>query len=315
MRSIFNSYFKSVAKNIFCQINIITIMIILLGLISFGQSLKAEPAFLDSGSGLFADHKGKLYTVVSYTPDSEGIFFTILKKPVGIQNFNPSKITKDSFHFFISYSPTSNNYTNLIIGNKIYKITGSFTLEIGNHRLGLDATSNFLTVTVDDNRVLGFRGLQPVVNTTLSSENAFLVEANLSTSLYRDLIKPYVLERKNGTQVLSLSGKPVLDSFIGLTIRRAPNVCLDREPILLTRADIATISKLKNNKQRQTFLTQAITKNAEKGPFNNDYILLQAASENLVYYNIERASILILTPMKSNFGDKTVCILSKENPI
>jgi hypothetical protein len=90
---------------------------------------------------------------------------------------------------------------------------------------------------------------------------------------------------------------------------------LDREPILLTRADIATISKLKNNKQRQTFLTQAITKNAEKGPFNNDYILLQAASENLVYYNIERASILILTPMKSNFGDKTVCILSKENPI
>lgn len=276
---------------------------LLLCLATFSSTAQAE--FIATAPGVFQSKSTRYRVIVSY--DVTGVFF-LVTPPIGLQAFDPSSIKdEDSQHFFISYDAATNRYTQLLIGDKTYRIIGSFTILMDGLRIALDHNNTYLTVTSEqDQAIIGFRGLQIIVS-TVGEVASTLLEANQFAE-YADLILPYMVKKHGSQQELVLGDKTVTGAHVGLSIQPPPNPCSkDKEFLLLTAEDVGKLKTIKIAGERTAFLANAFVRNIENNLLGNS-VLIRATRSAMVYFDIETVTISSLTAMRTRFDGKVVCI-------
>lgn len=263
--------------------------------------------FLETGPGVFQSTSLRERIIVSY--DDPGIFI-LSSVPIGIQEFNPEEIEADlSKHIFIAFDPATNRYTELIAGDQSYRINGSFTVLMSRMRIAVDNLNPYLTVSVEnDQTIVGFRGLQTVVNATGDVALTFL-EANQLDS-YSDLIVPYDLKKEGTNQYLLLKDQKVSSKSIGLSLKPPRNTCLDSPTtVYLTERDVARVKRIRNANERLVFLERAFQRNASNDPLA-ETLTLKITKDAVIHFNFNELSIKRVSPMKNRFGSKTVCVIN-----
>lgn len=189
--------------------------------ISYCESAIGEKKhkFIETQIGVYQSSAKNLAVIVSYT--EPGIFIAKIPE-TEIQIFDPEKITTKETSIFISYDLSRDFYNKLHIQDKVFKIKGSLTINLGNIVVAIDNSNPYLTVSDNVNEViLGFKGLEKVVNESGNASLAFL-EANQFNE-YSDIISP--LNLKNGN--LYLKNKLVDISAVGLSIQRKEHECIN----------------------------------------------------------------------------------------
>lgn len=276
------------------------------------RNLAAAPSesveFLETGPGVFQSTSLRERVIVSYG-DRPGIFI-LSTVPTGIQEFDLASLEKSAArHVFIEYDPASNRYTNLIIGNTYYRISGNFTVEMSRIRISVDNINPYLTVAVShDKTILGFKGLQSIVKAAGEAALTFL-EAN-QLDEYSELIVPYSLKKEKGEQVLQLKGQKVMSSNIGLSLTAPRNLCLvGKNIVYLTEQDVAKTRTMRAASERLKYLDTAFKENAKKNLLA-DTLTLKVTKDSIVYFDFNQLKIKRVSPMKNRFSGNTVCVIN-----
>jgi hypothetical protein len=274
----------------------------------FTPALLAEgKEFLETGPGVFQSTSLREKIIVSY--DDPGIFI-LSTVPTGIQEFNPADIEKElAKHIFIAFDPATNRYTELIAGEKRYRINGSFTVVMSRMRIAVDNLNPYLSISVEnDQTIVGFRGLQTIVNAKGEVALTFL-EANQLDS-YSDLIVPYSLKKEGEKQFLLLKEQEVKAKSIGLSLKPPRNVCIDSpNTVFLTERDVARVKRIRNATDRLSFLERAFQRNQSNDPLA-ETLTLKITRDAIIHFNFNELSIKRVSPMKNRFGAKTVCVIN-----
>lgn len=187
--------------------------------------------------------------VVTSNTEPFGIF-VLLTSPIELQLFNLATVSNEqSVHAFVKYSPELDRYVALNLGATEYRIKGSFTLWLEHDktrvRLTVDNTNPYMSLLIDSDSkenpasLLGWRGIEPVVNQT-GVEHVALLEAN-QLSQYRGIIEPYYLKPDG----LWLKGQKVDTPSIGVEVEPVKNQCLKPNAVFLDQKDLTEIRRLK----------------------------------------------------------------------
>jgi hypothetical protein len=271
-----------------------------------GASLpcSARAEFLKTSPGVYQNQSGMEKIIVSYAVPG---IFVISGPPVDLQLFDPGQLsTKSSFHAFLEYSPQNDSYTALIVGPERYKINGNFTLDMGRIRLAVDNNNPYLSIVVEkESAILGFRGLEPVVNLSGETSVAFL-EAN-QFNPYGDAIAPYALADGR----LLLRGAAIQRDSIGLKLDPPRNPCLDRNKVIyIDQDEIERIKKITDNAERLKRLGQKLNENKNYNPLAES-LLAGITKDSLVALNYQDGSVKSIKPMKNKFAKTTICVVDQ----
>lgn len=262
--------------------------------------------FLETGPGVLQSTSLRERVIVSYDEPGVLVLSTV---PIGIQEFNPSLVESElSRHLFIAFDPATNRYTELSTGTERYRINGSFTIQMSRMRIAVDNLNPYLTISVEaDQTIVGFRGLQTIVNATGEAPLTFL-EANQLDD-YSDLIVPYELKKDGNEQVLMLKGQPVTNQSIGLSLKPPRNACRDsRSAVFLSEADVRRVRGMRSADDRLQFLERSFQRNSRNNPLE-DTLTLKVTRDVLIHFDFNELAIKRVSPMKNRLGNKTVCVI------
>lgn len=279
---------------------------LLLGLVLAAGPLDIRAEILKTGNEVFQTLDGRGKIVISR--DEPGIFIAV-GAPIDIQMFDPEQLRSDSTqHVFIRFDSTLGNYSKLVFGNKrSYRIVGSLTFEIGSFRVALDNANGFISIAEtagaeDALGILGIRGLETVARFKGTTAVA-LLEANQLTP-YRGIVKTFAF---NGSE-LTLSGQPVTNSAIGLTLDPPSNACVDRrDKVYLAPKELVQIRDLAASTQRVETLDKILRQQKTAHPLDS-LILLKVTDTMVTALDYENGKIKTIRPHTSA-PDNQVCVI------
>jgi hypothetical protein len=135
-----------------------------------GASAYAE--LMQTSPGVFQSTDSKVKVIAS----SGGIFIVSLKTGIPIQQFNIEKLpSEEASHAFVRFAPDKgrNPYSEIVIANSRYPITGNLTLRVGEVSVSVDNSNPYATVKYNDGSPEGTEqfalGLSSPVNASLLS--------------------------------------------------------------------------------------------------------------------------------------------------
>lgn len=269
-----------------------------------------------SSSGLYQSTDGKTKVILGNNDGAQGIFIAYLKQGISPQEFNAEKIpSAETSHVFVRFDPSAENgYSEIVIGNQKYRLSGNATLylnEEGSVSVNIDNTNPYLTITekglgksVDS--VLGFYGTTEVVKGS-GNVAAILTANQLSGNLAR-VIQPYVV--KDGK--LWISGKEVSTPSVGLFVKHE-HECLNSSTAILTLSQLQRIQKTKSEAERGSVLDQILKENARLAPTKGHLVLRADAKSPVIMLNIRDKNILDLRAIKNTVSTRKICVLSPIN--
>lgn len=272
----------------------------LCSLISFSTS---EAEFLKTGTGVYQSTGKRAKIIISQ--EQPGVFI-MFGPEIEVQAFNPAEVKKDPLiaHAFIRFDPQLNRYTSLIVGEKDYRVVGSFSLLLQDLRITVDNNNPYLSVVLDspkkgvtDPEILGLLGLSVIVNTT-GQQAVALLEANQFTQ-YEGVISPYIIKDRG----LQVNGQDVHTTSVGLALEQK-NVCLQPGAVVLQKAALDRLSSLKGKEEIRDFLSDAIMAGKKKSPLSS-----------LLKLRVSPDSIIALDPIKGNVRVVKKVSLSSESRV
>ena len=224
---------------------------------------------------------GTYYQAVDGTarviPTTLGIYFLAPQSKIALQQFKIEDVS-EGLDAFLHYDHALNRYTTLYIGNKLYKIRGSFALLLGNMHIKVDNFANaYSSVEImgkgSEPAILSFQAVTPVGNYTGRSAVAILSANQVFENISE--IHPYQVETDGS---LSLNGQKV-SRHIGLDIQVPESPCISSvdDVVFLTQSELNTIRGNKDEKSRKKELADAIKKN--KVNILKELVLLKATKD------------------------------------
>jgi hypothetical protein len=269
--------------------------------------ISAHAEFLKTGAEVYQSTGKRAKVIISQ--EEPGIFI-LYGDPIELQLFDPAKVenTPTVTSAFIRYDPEGNRYVAVLVGHLEYRITGSFTLGVGEARVTVDNTNPYTTVVVDDGEgknaeILGIMGLSVVVNFT--GEHAVAVlEAN-QFSQYRDVLKPY----KVSGSAISLEGKPLAVTSIGVALEQK-NPCLEVGAVWLTAEELAEVKKGKTREELKSRLAKALAVARGRAPLKGQ-LKLRVAPDTLVTLDPIKGTIQHAKRVLEGSAGQQVCVLER----
>ena len=277
--------------------------------------LQAE--FLETQHGIYQNTKLLgVKVIVAHPHTSKPGIFIYSGPDSDLQLFEYSSLVRrESESAFISFNFANNTYDAIYFGQLKYDLAGSITIKFKDFRIGIDKNTPYLTIVVEKDLgrkgsvadILGFRGIQEVVNSSGDAPVTFL-EANQLND-YSELIEPYEYDGK----VLRLKGK-ISDTSrpIGLSLKPRKNVCLDsNSAIFIESKYIKEIMALPNSRARSRKLETILIRRNRKRDLLEDSLVLSSKDDMLLSLSYLDGTVKRIWPIKTRFNDKTVCVTER----
>lgn len=271
-----------------------------------GASAYAE--LMQTSPGVFQSTDSKVKVIAS----SGGLFIVSLKTGIPIQQFNIEKLpSEDASHAFVRFAPAKgrNPYSEIVIANSRYPITGNLTLRVGEVSVSVDNSNPYATVKYNDGspegeHLLGFYGTTKVIDG--KGPLATVLTANQLSKEYRKVIQPYTAVDRS----LQFNGKPVEAQTVGVLMDRN-HVCLADKAKILTLEQLKTIQAGKSEAQQAQMLEKSFSANKRDNPLRGLLILRGDGKEPMVALHTGRREVYDFRPVKNSLSrHQTVCVLS-----
>jgi hypothetical protein len=267
---------------------------------------------LTMASGIYQDTSGQVKVVVSSRPGSQGLF--VMAGPsIGPQEFNLESTPKGDFkHLFIKFDEEGQPpmYSQIIVGNRTYKVSGSLTLSLaGLVTMSIDNNNPYLSIVTEGSAargkpsIVGFSGLTEVVRGSGSA--AAILAANQLDPEVALVIRPYVVTENE----LTLNGKPVSTPTVG-TFIKADSECLNPSAVVLTSAQLVQIHSSKGEEQRVRVLEQAIKESSKNSPLKG-HLILKSDKSSVLLLDVAEKNVKEMHPVKGTSAKRRVCVLSE----
>lgn len=287
-------------------------------LLASGLSLFASAAeaidqikFLQTAPRVFQDTT--LTTKIIVSSDVPGLL-VVVGEPTEVQQFHPAYVRRGekTQSFFIGFNEKNNNYTELFVGSKSYRLNakGFFSAELGSTRISVDNSNPYLSIVREDpdNKkapaIIGFRGLSVVVNSS-GNEVVALLEANQLSGL-QGVVKPYQVVESG----LMLAKSPVRTNLIGVAPQEVRNKCLDSEKVVFLDESDRQAIKAASKQEQLKLLAQIVGRDeGARTPFENS-IILRITKDQIIALDYQRALAQVIRDMKSN-SPYVLCSVTK----
>jgi hypothetical protein len=272
-----------------------------------------EAQFIQTtSSGVYQTPDGKVKVVLGSNDGAQGIFVSYFQQGIPPQEFNAEKLpTEGASHAFIRFDPSAEyGFSELVIGEKIYKAVGNFNLAIGDEglvKVNVDNTNPYLSITYRSSEkpgdsLIGFYGLTEVVKG--SGNLVAIVTANQLNKDMAKIIKPYTVKENS----LWLDDKKVETPAIGLFVKR-DHVCLKDSTSLLTLAQLKKIQAAKQEVQQAQLLEGFLKENKTAKPTHNKLVLRADPDSPMILLDMSQ-NVYDLRQIKNSFSRNLVCVLS-----
>lgn len=279
---------------------------------SYGTPTPAVADFiLTRASGVYQHTNGSTKVVLGTRNDAQGLL--IVDGPaVSPQEFNLETMPAEGArHVFIKFDATSQppTYSEIIINEKHYKISGNLTLGIGAKTIvSVDNNNPYLTVVTEGSApgeppsILGFSGVNEIVKG--SGKLAMILAANQLNPEVAKVIRPYLVENNE----LMLNGKPVTTPLVG-TFIKPESECLKPNSVILLSTEVAKIQSAKSEDERIKLLDQFI-KESKKVSRLQDYLVLRTDPKSVILLDIKEKNVREMHAMVPKATKQRICVIS-----
>jgi hypothetical protein len=296
------------------------IAIALLCPLAVGLHNKLLAQVLKPRSGMYQSTDGLLSAIVSQNEGQQGIFFFLADEPIGIQEYNPAKLSLDSGkHVFIQFNPSLDSpYHAIRIGQNSYNVNGNLTLWLdraGDTRIDIDNSNPYLTLIHSDptdktETIVGFYGITEVIRGT--GEMSAILAANQLNRKLSHVIKPYTL----GDTALLLNNRPVRRTAVGMSIERN-HTCLSPNTLLITDEQLKTVRRERDSNRKAKLLNDTLQANLQNSPLRGQLILRSFSDEEqnqVITLNVATKDVTQILPLSKqiemNGRSYPACLIS-----
>jgi hypothetical protein len=269
---------------------------------------------LTRASGVYQHSNGTSKVIIGSKNDAQGIF-VMVGAPIAPQEFNLETTPPEGMkHIFIRFDGQAQppTYSEIVINDKVYKVSGNLTLNLGKTYVSIDNNNPYLTIVTEGSHsgepasILGFSGLNEIVKGT--GPIATILAANQLNPEVAKVILPYTVENNE----LRLNGKPVTTPVIG-TFVRPENECLKPTSVVLFSTDLAKITSAKGEDERIQLLDKFMTEAKKSNPLR-DHLVLKADPKSVILLDIRDKNIHEMHEVQLKSARQRICVISNIVP-
>lgn len=276
-----------------------------------GPSAGYAEFMMTMASGVYQHSAGHTKVVVSSKQGAEGVFI-LEGGEVALQEFDLEKTPREGTKsVFVRFDPDANPaaYSELVLGQQRYKISGNLTLKLGQHTsVAIDNNNPYLSVVVDQPgaapAIVGFLGATEVVRGTGNA--AIILAANQLDAKIAALIKPYVV----GEEGVLFNGKPLAIQTVG-TFVKPDNSCLEPNSIVLMANERSSLREQPDEAQRAATLEKIIESHKKRSPLK-DHLILKSDQSGVLLLDIKGQNVRFMSPLTESpsVGSRKVCVIN-----
>lgn len=265
---------------------------------------------LTRASGVYQHSNGVAKVVLGTKNDAQGIF-VMVGSPIPPQEFNLETTPGENVkHIFVRFDGQAQppTYSEIVINEKIYKISGNLTINLGTTFVGIDNNNPYLTIVTEGvtngepASIIGFSGLNEIVKG--SGSVATILAANQLNPEVAKVILPYTVENNE----LLLNGKPVTTPMIG-TFVRPESECLKPSSVVLYNRDLNRITSAKGEEERIKLLGKFMTDAKRLNPLDQ-HLVLKADRKSVILLNISDKNIHEMHEVQLKSAPQQICVIS-----
>jgi hypothetical protein len=284
--------------------------ILVLSIVLLLRTYEVQAQFIQTSSfGTYQTPNGLVKIVLASQEGAQGIFVVSLAQPIPPQEFNVERIpTTGAEHVFIKFDANAEfPYSEIVLNDKAYKITGNLNLIVGDALVQLDNTNPYLTVTYRSGEkggdaVVGFYGIFEVVKGVGNLPT--IVGANQHAPEITKILKPYRVEE----DALWLDEKKVENPAVGIFVRHE-HVCLKDTTSILTLEQLRKVQATKVELQQAQLLDGFLKSNRKIKPLGGKLVLRAEPASPLVMLDMSQ-NVYDLRQIKNSFSKNAVCVIS-----
>jgi hypothetical protein len=275
-----------------------------------GARDSAAEFILTRASGVYQHSNGSTKVILGTKNDAQGIFIMV-GPAIAPQEFNLEATPPDNVkHIFVRFDGQAQppTYSEIVINDKVYKISGNLTVNIGKTFVGIDNNNPYLTVVTEGANnaepasIIGFSGLNEIVKG--SGAVATILAANQLNPEVAKVILPYTLENNQ----LLLNGKPVTTPMVG-TFVRPENECLKPTSVVLYGSDLNKITAAKSEDERIKLLDKFMTDAKKSNPLRQ-HLVLRADPKSVILLDVGEKNIHEMHEAKLKSARQRICVIS-----
>jgi hypothetical protein len=283
-------------------------------LIACGTPLAHADFILTRASGVYQHSNGTSKVILGSKNDAQGIF-VMVGAPIAPQEFNLETTPPDGIkHIFIRFDGQAQppTYSEIVINDKVYKVSGNLTLNLGKTFVSIDNNNPYITIVTEGAHsgepasILGFSGLNEIVKG--SGPIATILAANQLNPEVAKVILPYTVENNE----LRLNGKPVTTPVIG-TFVRPENECLKPTSVVLFNTDLSKITSAKSEDERIQLLDKFMTEAKKSNPLR-EHLVLKADPKSVILLDIRDKNVHEMHEVKLKSARQRICVISNIVP-
>lgn len=283
---------------------------IITAMVGLGTAQTAHAQFIQTTMyGGYQSADGKVKVSVTNQEGAQGILIVHLSQPIAPQEFNLEKIpTTGTSHIFVRFDPNAEfPYSEILIGERVYRLSGNLNLVVGEAHVQIDNTNPYLTVSYRSGEkpvesIVGFYGLVEVVKG--GGTLAAIVGANQHGPEIAKILKPYNAKG----EALWLDDKRVDNPSVGIFVRHE-HVCLNESSSILTLDQLKRIQSIKVEAQQVQVLDGYLKGNKRASPLSGKLVLRADPQSPLVLLDMTQ-NVYDLRQIKNLFSKNVVCVLS-----
>jgi len=283
-------------------------------LVCGGREVAAE-FILTRASGVYQHSNGTTKVILGSKNDAQGLFIMV-GPPIPPQEFNlettPPENTK---HIFVKFDSQAQppTYSEIVINDRVYKISGNLTINLGKTSVGIDNNNPYLTVVTegaangDPSSIVGFSGLNEIVKG--GGAVATILAANQLNPEVAKVIRPYSVENNE----LLLNGKPTTTPMVG-TFVRPESECLKPSSVVLYGSDLSRITAAKGEEERIKLLNKFMTDAKKSNPLKQ-HLVLKADPKSVILLDVSEKNIHEMHEVKlTSSARQRICVISNIVP-
>lgn len=287
---------------------------IVAGLLACSAPSANADFILTRASGVYQHSNGTSKVILGSKNDAQGIF-VMVGAPIAPQEFNLETTPPEGMkHIFIRFDGQAQppTYSEIVINDKVYKVSGNLTLNLGKTFVSIDNNNPYLTIVTEGSHsgeaasILGFSGLNEIVKG--AGPIATILAANQLNPEVAKVILPYTVENNE----LRLNGKPVTTPVIG-TFVRPENECLKPTSVVLFSTDLTKITSAKGEDERIQLLDKFLTEAKKSNPLR-DHLVLKADLKSVILLDIRDKNIHEMHEVQLKSARQRICVISNIVP-
>lgn len=281
-----------------------------ISLVMCGARPSEAEFILTRASGVYQHSNGSTKVILGTKNDAQGIF-VMVGSPIPPQEFNLETTPGENVkHIFVRFDGQAQppTYSEIVINDKTYKISGNLTINLGKTFVGIDNNNPYLTVVTEGATngepasIIGFSGLNEIVKG--AGPVATILAANQLNPEVAKVILPYTVENNQ----LLLNGKPVSTPMIG-TFVRPESECLKPSSVVLYGSDLNKITSAKGEEDRIKLLDKFMTDAKRSNPLHQ-HLVLKADPKSVILLDIGDKNIHEMHEVKLKSARQRICVIS-----